>query len=132
MTSWRWLSVAVLLSACGPTLSDRLHQVTAECNQALGTTVQRERFCQERQREAMVAYGEPAGRWQESRWAFRLLVAERLDAGRITPAEAQFVLAEHERRMELQRRGLRAAEDAASAAEMNNYLNLYRHFYPNR
>jgi hypothetical protein len=69
---------------------------------------------------------------QESLWAFSSLLAERLDAGQITLAEARFPLQDYQRRLELEAAQLDAAQDAADAAQLGNALSVWRHYFPNR
>ena len=124
------LVLIVLGAGCGPTMADELRHARSECESAAGTATQREQFCQQQQRAVMAAYSETPTHWHESAWAFRLLVAQKLDAGAITPAEAQYVTTEYEQRLAVEAFQAEAARNSANAAEITNSLTIWRALLP--
>lgn len=126
------LALVVALAGCSATLADRLEAVTATCPyQTLGT-VDHERACEARRRAAFAEVGEVPGRWHESLWGFRALVAERVEAGAVSPAEGRFAALDYQRRLEAEATGLQATQDGARAAELGNTLTIWRTYFPNR
>jgi hypothetical protein len=129
----RWIAaVLLLLTACGASLTDELQQVRTFCPYERVLSLADERACEARRRALIAEHGERPHRWHESLWAFRRLVAEKRDAGAISPAEADFAVTDYQRRLEIEAHQLGAAQDAARATEMGNYLRIWRGYFPNR
>lgn len=123
---------ALLLVACGPTLTDELHRVSAWCPYDRVQSAADERGCAAERRAVMAAHDEAPTRWHDSLWAFRILVAEQVEAGRIGRTEATFAVTDYQRRLEVEANQLGAAADTARATELGNYLTVWRAYFPPR